>query len=98
MTHLSRSLRSSPSGAMYAELPKVRVSDETLEGATRLARAAGMTLSEWVRTLVEIRVHSLDMMQALHMDRLKSVADWRTNLVQKIHTLTSDELLPLSHR
>lgn len=75
MTALSRPLTSSPlGGSLNASLPKVRVHDETMEGATKLARAAGMSLSEWVRLVIEIRVHGVAEVSALHTDRIKSVA------------------------
>lgn len=74
MTSFSRGMESSPLGKLTSELPKTRIPDETLDGATRLAREAGMTLSEWVRTLVMIRVHGLSMVAESHTDRLKSVA------------------------
>lgn len=59
---------------MNSELPKVRVHDDTLEAATKQAREAGMSLSEWVRTVIEIRVHGLETVSELHIQRLKSVA------------------------
>lgn len=80
MTTLSRGLASSPlGGSLNAEIPKVRVHDDTLDGATKLAREAGMSLSEWVRTLIEIRVHGVDTVSALHTSRLKNVAGMGTN-------------------
>lgn len=70
----SRSGATSPFGKLTAEFPKFKAPEETLDGANQLARLAGMTLSEWVRTLVMLRVHGLDMVQRMHETRLNVVA------------------------
>lgn len=71
---LARSGVSSPLGKFTAEFPKFKGPDETHEAATRLAREAGMSLGEWLRELVMIRVHGIDMVARLHTDRLRVVA------------------------
>lgn len=74
MSNLSRSGRTHPLGSMTAEFPKFKGPEETHEMATRMAREAGMNLAEWVRTLVMIRVHGVDMIARLESDRLRVVA------------------------
>lgn len=74
MTSLSRTGHTHPLGAMTAEFPKFKGPEETHEMATRMAREAGMNLAEWVRTLVMIRVHGVDMIARLEADRLRVVA------------------------
>lgn len=74
MTALSRTGNSRPLGKLTAEFPKFKAPEETHDGAEQLAREAGMTLAEWVRTLVMIRVHGLDMMAKVQADRLAVVA------------------------
>lgn len=61
-------------GKLTAELPKVKVSEETHEAATIEARKSGLTLSEWVRDLVMIRVHGIDMVLKMHQARLNVVS------------------------
>lgn len=74
MPSLSRTGHTHPLGSMTAEFPKFKGPEETHELATRLAREAGMNLAEWVRTLVMIRVHGVDMIARLEADRLRVVA------------------------
>jgi hypothetical protein len=74
MTSLSRTGQTNPLGKFTAEFPKFKGPEETHELATRLAREQDMTLAEWVRELVMIRVHGIDMMTTLHADRLRGVA------------------------
>lgn len=71
---LSRSGNTSPLGKFTAEFPKFKGPEETHEGAERLAREAGLTLAEWLRTLVMIRVHGMDTVEKLHAERLRVVA------------------------
>lgn len=77
MTSLSRSGHTHPLGSMTAEFPKFKGPEETHELATRMAREAGMNLAEWVRTLVMIRVHGVDMIAKIEADRLRVVAGMR---------------------
>lgn len=72
-TTLSRSGSSSTLGKLSAEI-KTRVSEETHEALEHEARAAGMSLSEFVRELLLIRAHGIDMVRSLYADRLKLVA------------------------
>lgn len=74
MTGLSRSVESCPLGKCTAEIPKVKVPEETLEGAMRLAREAGMSLSEWLRMLVMVRVHGVEDVRRIYEERILVVA------------------------
>lgn len=74
MSAFARTGNSSPFGKMTAEFPKFKGPEETFEEASRLAREAGMTLSEWMRNLVMVRVHGIDMVVRMHQERLSVVA------------------------
>lgn len=74
MSSLSRSANTSPLGKLTSAIPATKIDDETFDGATRMAREAGMTLSEWVRTLVMVRVHGIDSVAMMHADRLRVVS------------------------
>lgn len=74
MPSISRPSHTHPLGSMTAEFPKFKGPEDTHVMATRLARDAGMTLAEWLRTLVMIRVHGVDMIARLESDRLRVVA------------------------
>lgn len=73
-TRLARSGVSSPLGKLTAEFPKFKGPEETFEAANLLAREAGMSLSEWLRTLVMVRVHGLETVTKMQEDRLRVVA------------------------
>lgn len=74
MTKFARSGQTSPLGKFTAEFPKFKGPEETYEIANLLAREAGLSLAEWVRTLVMVRCHGLDDVVRMHEDRLKIVA------------------------
>lgn len=74
MTNLSRHLVSSPTGKLTASVPTFKIDEETFESANILARKAGMSLSEWVRTLVMVRVHGVNVVIKMHEARLRVVA------------------------
>lgn len=65
---------SNPMGKLTAEIPKIKVTEETKEELERAARVAGMPLSEFIRWYLEIRAHGFDMVCKLHADRLRVVA------------------------
>lgn len=73
MAKLARNGATNPLGKLSAEIPKFRVPEETYDEAVRAAREADMTLSEWVRNLVMIRVHGLDMVVKVQEERLRAV-------------------------
>ena len=74
MAHFARSGNTSPYGKLTAEFPKFKGDEETFEIANRLAREAGMPLSEWIRTVVMIRVHGIEAVSNMHAERLRVVA------------------------
>jgi hypothetical protein len=74
MSKFARCGSTSPLGKLTAEFPKFKAHEETFEEANRLAREAGMPLSEWLRNLVMIRVHGIDMVVRMHQERLSVVA------------------------
>ena len=52
MTGLSRQIVSTSTGKLTAVVPTFKIDEDTFEEANMLARKAGMSLSELVRTLV----------------------------------------------
>ena len=70
----SRSGVSSPLGKLTAEIPKVKVPEETHELLEAGAREAGMSLSEFVREVLMVRAHGIDHVRSLHLARLDVVA------------------------
>lgn len=70
----SRSGASNVFGKLTAEVPKVKIPEATHEALERLSREAGLSLSEFVRELLMVRAHGLDMVSKLHADRLRVVA------------------------
>lgn len=70
----ARTGNSSPLGKLTAEFPKFKGDEETFEEACKLAKEAGLPLSEWLRTLVMIRVHGVDVVANMHAERLRVVA------------------------
>lgn len=73
MTNLSRNGTTSPLGKLSAEI-KVRVPEDTREALEQQARSAGMGLSEFIREMLLIRAHGMDMVRRLYEDRLAMVA------------------------
>lgn len=70
----SRSGNSCILGKCTAELPKVRIPDETLEILNRNARGAGMTLVEYLRWKALIDAHGFDFVNKMQQDRLRVIA------------------------
>jgi hypothetical protein len=54
---LSRSGTTGSFGKLTAELPKMRLSEDTLEGLRRLSHDEDLPLAEYVRTLLDVHVH-----------------------------------------
>lgn len=59
---------------MTAEIPKLKVPEETKETLEQLSREAGMTLSEFCKSVLMVRAHGVDMMLRLERERLTVVA------------------------
>jgi hypothetical protein len=75
MVAFSRSGESCLLGKCTAELPKVRVPEETLEILQRKAREAGFgSLVEYQRMKALIDAHGLDTIQRLQQNRLNLIA------------------------
>lgn len=73
MTNLSRSGQTNPLGKLSAEFT-VRVSEDTRDELEQQARACGMGLSEFIREVLMIRAHGLDMVRRLYERRLAMVS------------------------
>lgn len=73
-TLLSRSGSTNPLGKLSAQIGAIRVSEETHEELERQARDAGLGLSEYVREVLMIRAHGIDMVRSLYERRLRLVA------------------------
>jgi hypothetical protein len=73
VTSLSRSGATNPLGKLSAEI-KVRVPEATHDALEQQARTAGMGLSEFLREILLIRAHGIDMVRSLYEARLALVA------------------------
>lgn len=73
MTTLSRNGNTNPLGKLSAEFT-VRVSEDTKDELEQQARACGMGLSEFIREVLMIRAHGLDMVRSLYERRLEMVS------------------------
>lgn len=74
MTSLSRSGSTSPFGKLTATIATFRVSEETHDELERQARDAGLGLSEYVREVLMIRAHGVEMVRSLYERRLALVS------------------------
>lgn len=74
MSSESRSSNTNPLGKLTAEIPKVKVSEETKEILEAEGRKVGMTLTEFARSVLELRAHGFDMVARLQSERLRVVA------------------------
>jgi len=54
---LSRTGATGAFGKLTAELPKMRLAEETMEGLRRLSHDEDIPLAEYVRTLLDAHVH-----------------------------------------
>jgi hypothetical protein len=70
----TRSGRSNPFGKLDDEIQKFRIDSLTKASAAQLATAEDMTLQEWVRELIRIRVHGRETVKKLLADRIDGVA------------------------
>jgi hypothetical protein len=70
---MSRSGQTSPLGKLTAEL-KTRVAEDTRDELERQAREAGMVLGEYIREVLMIRAHGIEMVRSLYDARLSLVA------------------------
>jgi len=73
-TATARTGRSNPFGKLDDEIQKFRIDSLTKAGAARLATEEDMTLHEWLRELIRIRVHSRETVKKLLADRIDGVA------------------------
>lgn len=55
-------------------MPTVRLGDETVDGLRQLAAGEGMPYAEFVRTVLEARVHGLDHAVSVAAARIRRVA------------------------
>lgn len=71
---LSRTGSTNPFGKLSAKISEFRVSEETHDVLERQARDAGLGLSEYIREVLMIRAHGVDMVRSLYEQRLRLVA------------------------
>ncbi|OGT02140.1 MAG: hypothetical protein A2143_00650 [Gallionellales bacterium RBG_16_57_15] len=69
----SRSVTTNHFGKCTEEI-KTRVPYELKEGFARIASDAGMTESEYLRKMLELKVFGLDMVRKIHDEQLRQVA------------------------
>lgn len=69
---LSRSGTSCPFGKLRTEV-KTKVDDDTADMVAKEARNAGMTVSEWLRDLVLLRVRGEDYLRSVYERRVAAV-------------------------
>ena len=74
-TSFARSGLTSPFGGMTAEIPKIRVPEDTKDVLEREARKAGLNLSEFVRYLLMVRAHGVKTMVSMEQQRLEIIAN-----------------------
>jgi hypothetical protein len=67
----ARSAQSDVFGKLDMELPPVRINGDVLAEVQRLASAAGMNVSEYLRTLVHVKVYGIDHVLSLQAARLR---------------------------
>lgn len=70
---LSRSAGTHPMGKLIA-LGNINVAEPTRDGLRRLAADAGVPLSEFVRVLLETRVHGAEHVAIVAGDRIRRIA------------------------
>jgi len=68
-----RTGNSNPLGKLDAENPKFRIGSETLARLQLKAAQAGMSLSEYERTILEADAWGADHIVSLHADRIRRV-------------------------
>lgn len=73
-SYLSRTGASSTLGKLNAELPKQRISMDTLDGLQALETKVGMPLAEYVRTVLDCHVHGADHVAMMAAERVRRVA------------------------
>lgn len=84
MVSLSRTGNTSTLGKMTAQFPGFKADEETFEGATKLAREAGLSLAEWQRTLVMVRVHGIGTVTRMHENRLRVVSGMNREKIEEL--------------
>lgn len=70
----ARSGITSPFGGMTAEIPKLRVPEDTKEILEKEARKAGLNFSEFVRYVLMVRAHGVKAMVSMEQERLRIIA------------------------
>lgn len=71
---LSRSGRSNPFGKLTQDIGKLKLTESTYEALLPLANEAGTSILEYCRSLIDIRVHGIDMIKTINEDRLNLIA------------------------
>lgn len=73
-TSLSRTGSTHPLGKLTAKISEFRIAEETHDALERQARDAGLGLTEYVREVLMIRAHGVDMVRKLYERRLSLVS------------------------
>lgn len=69
----SRSGAASPFGKLSSEV-KSRISEDEKDDLLREARRCGMSESEWVRTIIRVRLYGVDHVSRMHSAQIEMVA------------------------
>lgn len=70
----SRSGFSNPFGSLTAEIPKIKLPEETKAILDREARKAGLNTSEFVRKLLMIRAHGKETVLTVEQEQINCIA------------------------
>lgn len=70
-TSLARTASADIFGKLDSELPPIRINGDVLEAAHRVAHDSGMGITEFVRTLLYVRVYGLEHVLSLKEDRIR---------------------------
>lgn len=75
----SRTGSTSLFGKLDAELPKQRISLDTLVALQRKAAEANLSLAEYVRTVLDVQAHGFERVASLAASRLRQVVGTGVN-------------------
>lgn len=70
----SRNGSTSPLGKLDGELPKQRISSQTLAELQRQASEHDMPLAEFIRMVLDLRAFGADTLKKMHSSRIERVA------------------------
>ena len=79
---LSRSGHTGPLGKLTTEI-KIRTDEDTKDALERLARSAGLSLSEYLRDVLMVHAHGQEYVASLYAARLARVAGTQPGMGNK---------------